>query len=100
MKKNNRRMPLVSSPRREAVESYQACLISYGVTESYDLPEGVYEREILPIAPLLHGVKEAFAHPNTGMAPTIMGGLIVATLLTLGILPVVYSIFYNIHEKR
>ena len=57
---------------REAVESYQACLISYGVTESYDLPEGVYEREILPIAPLLHGVKEAFAHPNTGMAPTIM----------------------------
>ncbi len=34
------------------------------------------------------------------MAATIMGGLIVATLLTLGILPVVYSIFYNIHEKR
>lgn len=57
---------------REAVESYQACLISYGVTESYDLPEGVYEREILPIAPLLHGVKEAFADPNTGMAPTLM----------------------------
>ena len=46
---------------REAVEIYQACLTSYGVTESYDLPEGVYEEEILPIAPLLHGVKEAFA---------------------------------------
>lgn len=57
---------------REAVETYQACLTSYGVTESYDLPEGVYEREILPIAPLLHGVKEAFADPDTGMAPTIM----------------------------
>ena len=57
---------------REAVEIYQACLTSYGVTESYDLPEGVYEREILPIAPLLHGVKEAFADPDTGMAPTIM----------------------------
>ncbi len=57
---------------REAVEIYQACLASYGVTESYDLPEGVYEREILPIAPLLHGVREAFADPNTGMAPTIM----------------------------
>ena len=57
---------------REAVEIYQACLASYGVTESYDLPEGVYEREILPIAPLLHGVKEAFADPDTGMAPTIM----------------------------
>lgn len=57
---------------RKAVEIYQACLTSYGVTESYDLPEGVYEREILPIAPLLHGVKEAFADPDTGMAPTIM----------------------------
>ena len=57
---------------REAVETYQACLASYGVTESYDLPEGVYEQEILPIAPLLHGVKEAFADPDTGMAPTIM----------------------------
>ncbi len=48
------------------------CLSSYGVTESYDLQEGVYEREILPIAPLLHGVKEAFADPDTGMAPAIM----------------------------
>ena len=57
---------------REAVEIYQACLTSYGVTESYDLPEGVYEKEILPIAPMLHGVKEAFADPDTGMAPTIM----------------------------
>lgn len=57
---------------REAVEVYQTCLSSYGVTESYDLPEGVYEREILPIAPLLHGVKEAFADPDTGMAPAIM----------------------------
>lgn len=57
---------------RKAVETYQACLRAYNVTESYDLPEGVYEREILPIAPLLHGVKEAFADPDTGMAPAIM----------------------------
>ena len=57
---------------REAVEIYQACLTAYGVTESYNLPEGVYEREILPISPLLHGVKEAFADPDTGMAPIIM----------------------------
>ena len=57
---------------RQAVETYQACLREYGVTESYDLPEGVYERDILPIAPLLHGVKEAFADPDTGMAPAIM----------------------------
>ena len=57
---------------RKAVEIYQACLMAYGVTESYDLPEGVYEKEILSIAPLLHGVKEAFADPDTGMAPAIM----------------------------
>lgn len=57
---------------RAAVEAYQECLGRYGVTESYDLPQGVYEREILPFAPLLHGVKEAFADPDTGMAPGIM----------------------------
>ena len=57
---------------RAAVEAYHACLSRYGVYESYDLPEGVYEREILPYAPLLHGVKEAFADPDTGMAPGIM----------------------------
>lgn len=57
---------------RAAVEAYHACLNRYGVTESYDLPEGVYQQEILPYAPLLHGVKEAFADPDTGMAPSIM----------------------------
>lgn len=64
---------VVTSERvRMAVEAYQTCLSHYGVTESYDLPEGVYEQEILPYAPLLHGVKEAFADPDTGMAPGIM----------------------------
>lgn len=57
---------------RQAVEDYQDCLNQYGVAESYNLPKGVYEQEILPIAPLLHGVKEAFADPDTGMAPAIM----------------------------
>lgn len=57
---------------RAAVEAYQACLNRYGVNESYDLPEGVYEEEILPWSPLLHGVKEAFADPDTGMAPRLM----------------------------
>lgn len=57
---------------REAVEHYQDCLSRYGVRESYDLPESVYEREILPVTPLLHGVKEAFADPDTGMAPALM----------------------------
>ena len=33
------------------------------------------------------------------MAATIMGGLLVATLLTVCVLPVVYAIFYNIRES-
>lgn len=57
---------------RQAVEQYQACLKKYGVENSYDLPEGVYQAEILPYAPLLHGVKEAFADPDTGIAPSVM----------------------------
>ena len=57
---------------RKAVKEYQACLTRYGVETSYDLPEGVYETEILPYAPLLHGIRETFANPDTGVAPNIM----------------------------
>ena len=57
---------------RKAVEKYQACLARYGVESSYDLPESVYGAEILPYAPLLHGIREAFANPDTGIAPDIM----------------------------
>lgn len=64
--------PVTPERVKEAVEAYQSCLTAHGVTESWDLPEGVYEREILPITPLLHGVKEAFADPDTGMAPSVM----------------------------
>ena len=57
---------------RQAVEAYQTCLTKYGVENTYDLPDGVYEADILPYAPLLHGVREAFADPNTGIAPSLM----------------------------
>lgn len=57
---------------RRAVEAYQACLREYGVKSSDELPEGVYDARITPYAPLLHGVKEAFADPDTGKAPSIM----------------------------
>lgn len=56
---------------RLAVERYQACLAKYGVENSYDLPEGVYEEEIYPFAPLAHGIREVFADPDTGVAPAI-----------------------------
>lgn len=57
---------------RQAVEDYQTCLTKYGVENTHDLPEGVYEAEILPYAPLLHGVREAFADPDSGIAPSLM----------------------------
>ncbi len=56
---------------RHAVEAYQACLRKYGAETTYDLPDGVYDSEILPYAPLLHGIREVFANPNTGLAPGI-----------------------------
>ena len=57
---------------QKAVEDYQACLREYGVTESYDLPDGVYGQRITPFSPLLHGVREAFANRDTGVAPSLM----------------------------
>ncbi|MDE7333232.1 MAG: PhoU domain-containing protein [Lachnospiraceae bacterium] len=36
------------------------------------MPEGVYQEEILPYSPMLHGIREAFADPDTGIAPSIM----------------------------
>ena len=57
---------------RQALEDYQACLTKYGIESSYDLPDDVYENEILPYAPLVHGIREAFANPNTGVAPGIL----------------------------
>lgn len=56
---------------RQAVETYQACLHKYGAETTYDLPDGVYDTEILPYAPLLHGIREIFANPDTGLAPAI-----------------------------
>lgn len=57
---------------RRAVEDYQAVLNKYGADTSYDLPDGVYENEILPYAPLVKGIREAFADPDTGIAPGIL----------------------------
>ncbi len=74
---------------RQAVENYQACLTKYGVDTSYDLPEGVYETEILPYAPLLHGIREAYANPDTGIAPSIME-----------IDPEKVDDYYNVCEER
>ena len=49
---------------------------------------------ILALIPLL------FDSLFAGMAATIMGGLLVATVLTMGVLPVVYSLFYKIRFTK
>lgn len=64
--------PVTPEKVRDATEHYQACLAKYGVESSYDLPEGVYDTEILPYVPLLRGVREIFADPDTGIAPSLM----------------------------
>ena len=49
---------------------------------------------ILALIPLL------FDSLFAGMASTIMGGLLVATILTMVVLPVVYALFYNIKKAE
>ena len=56
----------------KALEAYQTCLKEYGVEDIYELPEKVYVEKLLPYAPLMHGVKEAYANPDTGIAPSIL----------------------------
>lgn len=74
---------------RQAVESYQFCMTKYGARYANELPDGVYAQEILPYFPLLHGVREAFADPVTGIAPS-----------TLDIAPEKVDDFYGACEDR
>ncbi len=63
---------LTTEKAKEILTHYQSVLRQYGVKETYDLPKGVYGTEILPYASLLHGIKEAFADPDTNRAPSLM----------------------------
>lgn len=57
---------------RLALEEYQDCMQEYNATETYDLPQEVYMKRIYPVLGILHGVKEIFADPNTGVAPSLI----------------------------
>lgn len=74
---------------RHSVEEFQACLREYNVTGTWDLPEDVYCRRILPISPLLPRVKEAFSDRKTGIAPAVMD-----------IVPEKVDDFYAVCEER
>lgn len=52
---------------RTALENYQDTLKTYDAEFPYDLPEGVYEKSLLPNEPLLHGVVELYSDPKTGI---------------------------------
>lgn len=57
---------------RHALEVYQDCMQEYNATETYDLPQDVYIKRIFPLLDILHGVKEIFADPNTGVGSSLM----------------------------
>lgn len=57
---------------KKALQDFQTCLIKYGAEDTYDLPEGVFSTEVLPYFPMLHGIREAFADRETGIAPSIL----------------------------
>lgn len=57
---------------RMAVEECQKVFHEYGVRDYYELPDEIYVKRILPVIPLVKGVREVFANPSTGMAPNIL----------------------------
>ncbi len=55
---------------------------------------------IFAMVPLLFGKEELGSLVSTGMAVVVIGGLAVATLLTLVVIPVVYELFHFRKAKR
>ncbi len=82
----------INQLRGMGVEPYQAVVEA---TRSRLLPVCMASvTTILALIPLL------FDSLFAGMAATIMGGLLVATLLTMVLLPVVYSLFYDVKPQK
>ena len=78
--------------RREGIAPYQAVVeATRGRLVPVALASGT---TILALIPLL------FDSLFAGMAATIMGGLLVATMLTMILLPVTYAIFYKIEPEE
>lgn len=82
----------INEKRQSGLSPYVAIIIA---TKDRLIPVGVASiTTILALIPLL------FDSLFAGMAATIMGGLFVATILTMVVLPVVYAIFYNIKSEK
>jgi len=81
----------IGSLRASGLPPYEALVAA---TRSRIVPVAMASgTTILGMLPLL------FDSMFGAMAATIMGGLLVATLLTICVLPVVYAIFYNIRKS-
>ncbi len=82
----------INDLRAEGVDPYDAVVCA---ARSRLVPVCVASvTTILALIPLL------FDSLFAGMASTIMGGLLVATILTMVVLPVVYALFYNIKKAE
>lgn len=55
---------------RQAVENYQEVLKEQNVDTTYDLLDQLYEEYIRPLSPLTKLAREAYADPETGIAPS------------------------------
>ncbi len=53
---------------KKSVEYVQKIIKENKVAGVYELPNEVYQKSYLPRSPFLHGVLEAYANPETGMA--------------------------------
>ena len=67
--------------------------------DAYEALTAATRSRIVPVATILGMLPLLFDSMFGAMAATIMGGLLVATLLTVCVLPVVYAIFYNIRKS-
>ena len=82
----------INERRKAGIAPYDAVL---GAARDRFVPVTVASvTTILALIPLL------FDSLFAGMAATIMGGLLVATILTMVVLPVVYAIFYRIKVSK
>lgn len=56
---------------KTALGEFRECLTKYGVTDTYELPEEADTEGLLPYWDYIHGIREAFADEETGIAPAL-----------------------------
>lgn len=57
---------------KTALAAYQKCLGKYGVTDTYELPDGADTESLMPYWDYMYRIRETFADSETGIAPALM----------------------------